>query len=110
MDGTQRLEVMTMEAYMGAQQAMAMDFGPVVTPLFNFARDRASRLPADKAFPVSTEAMTLQEARYHSARLGLSSATIKLLQTLVTSSPDPAVVDEARALLDASLVCVCVCV
>jgi len=34
-----------------AQLAMKRDFVPIVTPLFNFARDRSRRLPADRALP-----------------------------------------------------------
>jgi hypothetical protein len=75
MNNTQRIEVMSFESYLGAHRAMREDFVPVVSPLFNFARDRSQRLPAEKAFPVSVEAMTLMEAKYHLSRNGLQLYT-----------------------------------
>jgi hypothetical protein len=64
-------------------QAMRRDLVPIVSPLLNFARDRARRLPLEQAFPVLPDSMAIHEAQYHLARKGLPHLTVKCLKEVV---------------------------
>jgi hypothetical protein len=70
-------------------QAMRRELVPIVSPLFNFARDRARRLSDAHAFPVLPDAMTIREAQFHLAHKGLPPQTIKSLQVSVLLHPTP---------------------
>ena len=51
LEGSARLEIMSYHSFLGANEAMRLNYVPIVTPLLNFARDRSDRLPPDHAFP-----------------------------------------------------------
>ena len=67
---------------------MRRELVPIVTPLLNFARDRARRLSDAHAFPVLPEVMTISEAQFHLAHKGLPPQTIKTLQVCLSPTPN----------------------
>lgn len=100
----QRLLLMSYESYFASHDAMAWDFASVVSPLFNFARDRAGRLSAS-AFPVSIAQMIVQEAQYHAKNGPLPQKTMELVQSViggVVPAPDD-VKQDAHSILSKGL-------
>ncbi len=76
-------------------QAMRRELVPIVSPLLNFARDRARRLSDAHAFPVLPDAMTIREAQFHLARKGLPPQAIKSLQVAHPLRPTPNILPTA---------------
>jgi hypothetical protein len=83
-------------------QAMRRELVPIVSPLINFARDRARRLPDEHAFPVPPDSMAITEAEFHLARKGLPHQTVKYLKEAIGGKDDSSS-QHAQALLAKSL-------
>ena len=81
---------------------MRRELVPIVSPLINFARDRARRLPDEHAFPVPPDSMAICEAEFHLARKGLPHQTVKCLKETI-GGKDASVAQQAQALLSQSL-------